>query len=92
MSEIQSNESASKIVRTLDGVVVSDKMQKTITVKVERQVKHALYGKYLKRSTKLHVHDENNEAKIGDVVRIRETRKLAKTKAWSLVEVLRKAS
>lgn len=77
--------------RTVEGRVVSDKMQKTITVAVERQVKHPLYGKYLRKTTKLHVHDENNEARIGDVVLIRETRPLAKTKAWALVEVVRKA-
>jgi len=86
------SENENKIVRTLEGVVVSNKMQKTITVAVERQIKHALYGKYLKRTTKLHVHDEENVAQAGDVVRIRETRKLAKTKAWTLVEVLRSAS
>jgi small subunit ribosomal protein S17 len=77
--------------RTVEGRVVSDKMQKTITVAVERQVKHPLYGKYLRKTTKLHVHDENNDAKPGDVVLIRETRPLAKTKAWALVEILRKA-
>lgn len=77
--------------RTVEGRVVSDKMQKTITVAVERQVKHPLYGKYLRKTTKLHVHDENNEARIGDVVLIRETRPLAKTKAWALVEIVRKA-
>jgi small subunit ribosomal protein S17 len=77
--------------RTVEGRVLSDKMQKTITVAVERQVKHPLYGKYLRKTTKLHVHDENNDAKAGDVVLIRETRPLAKTKAWALVEILRKA-
>lgn len=86
MSETENNK-----VRTVEGRVLSDKMQKTITVAVERQVKHPLYGKYLRRTTKLHVHDENNEAKIGDVVRIRETRPLAKTKAWALVEIVRRA-
>lgn len=80
-----------KVANTLEGRVVSDKMQKTITVAVERQVKHPLYGKYLRKTTKLHVHDENNEARIGDVVLIRETRPLAKTKAWALVEIVRKA-
>lgn len=86
MSETENNK-----VRTVEGRVLSDKMQKTITVAVERQVKHPLYGKYLRRTTKLHVHDENNEARIGDVVRIRETRPLAKTKAWALVEIVRRA-
>ncbi len=73
------------------GVVVSDKMDKTITVAVERQVKHPLYGKYIKRTTKLMAHDENNEAKEGDVVRIMETRPLSKRKRWRLVEIIERA-
>lgn len=77
--------------RTLTGVVVSDKMDKTITVKVERQVQHPLYGKYIKRSTKVHAHDETNECKIGDTVTVIESRPLSKTKSWQLVEVVEKA-
>ncbi|MBD9428185.1 MULTISPECIES: 30S ribosomal protein S17 [unclassified Pseudomonas] len=82
---------AEKTVRTLTGRVVSDKMDKTITVLIERRVKHPIYGKYVKRSTKLHAHDETNQCKIGDKVSIRETRPLAKTKCWALVEVLERA-
>ena len=82
---------AEKTVRTLTGRVVSDKMDKTITVLIERRVKHPIYGKYVKRSTKLHAHDEANQCKIGDKVSIREPRPLAKTKSWALVEVLERA-
>ncbi len=78
--------------RTVTGRVVSDKMDKTITVLVERKVKHPIYGKFMKRSTKVHAHDENNECNIGDVVSIKETRPLSKSKSWTLVEVLEKAS
>ena len=80
-----------KTVRTLTGRVVSDKMDKTITVLIERRVKHPIYGKYVKRSTKLHAHDENNQCRIGDTVTIRETRPVAKTKAWALVEIVERA-
>jgi small subunit ribosomal protein S17 len=82
---------AQKEVRTLTGRVVSDKMDKTITVLIERRVKHPIYGKYVKRSTKLHAHDETNQSRTGDLVTIRETRPLAKTKAWALVEVVERA-
>ena len=78
-------------VRTLTGRVVSDKMDKTITVMIERRVKHPIYGKYVKRSTKLHAHDESNQCRIGDLVTIRETRPLAKTKAWAWVSVVERA-
>jgi small subunit ribosomal protein S17 len=78
-------------LRTVEGRVVSNKMNKTVTVLVERQVKHALYGKYIKRSTKLHAHDESNQCRLGDLVTIRETRPLAKTKAWTLVEIVERA-
>ena len=73
-----------KKVRTLTGKVVSDKMDKTITVLIERRVKHPLYGKIVKRSTKLHAHDENNECRMGDVVTIKETRPLSKNKSLNL--------
>lgn len=74
--------------KTLVGTVVSDKMQKTIVVSVERTVKHPKYGKILRRKSKLHVHDENEVCQIGNVVKIRETRPLSKLKNWVLVEVI----
>ena len=73
------------------GLVVSDKMDKTITVAIERQVKHPIYGKFVKKTTKLHAHDEANDAGVGDTVRIQETRPLSKTKRWRLVEVVERA-
>ncbi|KTC66890.1 30S ribosomal protein S17 [Legionella birminghamensis] len=82
MSNSESN------ARMMVGRVVSDKMQKTIVVLVERTVKHPKYGKIMKRRTKLHAHDEKQVCKIGDTVRIRETRPLSKTKCWELVEVV----
>jgi len=80
-----------KLRKTKTGAVTSDKMDKTITVAVERKVKHPLYGKFVKKTTKFHAHDETNEAKPGDVVRIMETRPLSKTKRWRLVEIIEKA-
>lgn len=76
--------------KTKTGVVTSNKMEKTITVVVERKVKHPIYGKFVKKSTKFHAHDEKNECSIGDTVRIMETRPLSKTKKWRLVEVVEK--
>ena len=73
------------------GVVTSDKMDKTITVAVERKVKHPIYEKFVKKTTKFHAHDEKQECTIGDVVKIMETRPLSKTKRWRLVEVVEKA-
>jgi small subunit ribosomal protein S17 len=81
-----------KTPRTATGKVVSNKMDKTVTVLVERRVKHPIYGKFIKRSTKLHAHDENNECNIGDVVTIAESRPLSKTKTWMLVKVEEKAT
>lgn len=78
-------------LRTVEGRVVSNKMNKTVTVLVERQVKHALYGKYIKRSTKLHAHDEDNACNEGDVVRVAECRPLSKSKNWRVVEVVTRA-
>ena len=78
-------------VRTLQGRVTSNKMDKSITVAIERKVKHPIYGKYIKRTTKLHAHDETNQCNEGDVVTIRECRPLSKTKTWTLVEVVTKA-
>ena len=78
-------------IRSVQGKVVSDKMEKSFVVAIERKVKHPLYGKFIRRTTKLHVHDENKEAKFGDVVEIRECRPLSKTKSWTLVRVVEKA-
>ena len=71
--------------RILTGIVTSNKADKTVTVKIERKVKHPLYGKVIKRATKVHAHDENNTASIGDVVSVKECRPLSKTKTWTLV-------
>jgi small subunit ribosomal protein S17 len=85
-------DTATTTASTLTGKVVSDKMDKSITVMIERRVKHPLYGKYVKRSTKVHAHDENNECNIGDLVTIKETRPVSKTKSWALVSIDEKAS
>jgi len=77
--------------KTRVGTVTSNKMNKTITVAVERKVKHPIYGKFVKKTTKFHAHDEKDECTIGDVVKIMETRPLSKTKRWRLVEVIEKA-
>jgi len=85
-------ESTTEIVqRTLTGAVTSDAMNKTITVMIERTLKHPIYGKYIKRSTKLHVHDENNECGKGDTVVIEQCRPISKTKSWRLVKITEKA-
>jgi small subunit ribosomal protein S17 len=81
------SEAAVKTKRRLQGKVVSDKMNKTITVKVERLVKHEVYGKYIRRSTKVHAHDENNECHIGDTVTVELCRPLSKNKCWRLVNI-----
>lgn len=82
MSNSESN------ARIMVGKVVSDKMDKTIVVMIERTVKHPRYGKIMKRRTKIHAHDENSVCKIGNVVKVRESRPLSKTKTWVLVEVI----
>ena len=79
-----------KLRKTRIGVVASNKMDKTITVKVERKVKHPIYGKFVKKTTKFMAHDEKNECSIGDTVRIMESRPLSKNKCWRLVEVIEK--
>ena len=90
--EIATNVPAKKaLIATVTGRVISDKMDKTVTVLVERRVKHALYGKYITRSAKYHAHDETNECKQGDLVEIQATRKLSKTKAWKVTRVIEKA-
>ena len=81
----------SRLIRTLTGRVVSDKMDKSAVVMVERKVRHPLYGKYIRRSTKMHIHDENNECRQGDTVRIRQCRPISKTKSWQLLEVVERS-
>ena len=81
-----------KKLHTVEGRVVSNKMDKTVTVLVERQVKHALYGKYIRRSSKLHAHDADNACNEGDVVRVREIAPMSKTKNWSVVEIVSRAT
>lgn len=76
--------------RTLEGIVVSNKMDKTIVVKIERKVKHPLYGKYIRRTTKVHAHDPRNVCQEGDLVLIAESRPISKTKSWQLLEVITK--
>ena len=75
---------------TISGRVVSNKMDKTITVVIERQVRHPLYGKFIRRRTKLHAHDENNDCGEGDLVMIQETRPVSKTKAWKVIRLVEK--
>ena len=77
--------------RTVQGTVISDKMDKSITIAIVRKVKHPIYGKFIKRTTKLHVHDETNQCNVGDLVSISECRPLSKTKSWTLEEVITKA-
>ncbi|MEY4590718.1 MAG: ribosomal protein [Pseudomonadota bacterium] len=76
-----------KTARTLTGRVVSDKMEKSVVVLIERRVKHPVYGKYISKSSKLKAHDENNECKVGDLVTIAESRPISKTKSWTLVKI-----
>ena len=87
MSEKQTAEN-----RTLQGRVVSDKMDKSVTVAIERRVKHPIYGKFVRKSTKIHAHDENNECHVGDVVVVEQCRPLSKTKSWRLVKLVERAS
>jgi small subunit ribosomal protein S17 len=83
---------AEKRTRMATGRVVSNKMDKTITVLVERRVKHPVYGKYITRSSKIHAHDESNQCGIGDTVMVAETRPISKSKTWKLVEVVESAA
>jgi small subunit ribosomal protein S17 len=91
---MEATATATNVVRNLRktriGIVSSNKMDKTITVKVERKIKHPLYGKFLKKTTSFHAHDEKNECSIGDTVKIMESRPMSKTKRWRLVEVVEK--
>jgi len=77
--------------RSVSGTVVSDKMNKTITVLVERRFKHPLYKKYIRRSTRLHAHDEGNKCHVGDTVRVQECRPMSRSKCWRLVEILERS-
>jgi small subunit ribosomal protein S17 len=86
----QTNVEQSKTQRTIVGKVISDKMNKTIVVQIERKVKHPLYGKYIRRFSKMYAHDEDNSCKIGDLVVIQQTRPLSKTKRWKLVEIIKR--
>ncbi|HUX26008.1 MAG TPA: 30S ribosomal protein S17 [Burkholderiales bacterium] len=90
MSDTQTVKAA-KVVRALTGRVVSDKMNKTVTVLIERRVRHPLLGKIVTRSRKYHAHAENNEYKLGDLVMIQETRPVSKTKAWKVIKLVEKA-
>jgi small subunit ribosomal protein S17 len=85
MSESSSNP------RILTGRVVSNKMNQTVTVLIERRVRHPLYGKIIRRSTKVHAHDEENSCRVGDTVRVQECRPISKTKSWNLVEIIERA-
>ena len=86
-----SDEASKQTVRTLTGLVVSDKMDKTVTVLVERRVKHPLYKKYIRRRTKFHAHDEENTCNVGDMVSIEQCRPLSKSKSWRLLEIVERA-
>jgi small subunit ribosomal protein S17 len=83
--------SDSRVERVLTGTVVSDSRDKTVAVLIERKVRHPIYKKYIKRSTKVHAHDENNECSLGDTVRVVETKPFSKTKHWALLEVVEKS-
>ena len=74
--------------RSQTGTVISNKMNKTVVVRIDRKVSHPLYGKFMRRSSKFHVHDENNECSIGDTVMIKECKPFSKTKTWSLIKIL----
>ena len=92
MNMIMSEQQVESSARALTGIVVSDKMNKTVTVLVERKVKHPLYGKIIRLSKKYHAHDENNEYKTGDTVVIEECRPLSRTKAWKVARLIEKAN
>ena len=82
---------SNSVERALTGKVVSNSRDKTISVLVERRVRHPIYKKYIKRSTKVHAHDENNECGLGDVVRVTESKPFSKTKSWALLEIVEKS-
>ena len=91
MAEMTDNNTTKKL-HTVEGRVVSNKMDKTVTILVERLVKHALYGKYIRRSTKLHAHDADNACNAGDMVRVAECAPMSKTKNWRVVEVVARSA
>ena len=86
----QNNVAQDKTQRTIIGKVISDKMHKTIVVRIDRKVKHPLYGKYVSKFSKMYAHDEDNACRIGDLVSIQQSRPLSKTKRWKLVEILKR--
>jgi small subunit ribosomal protein S17 len=86
------NEQQAADNRTLQGRVVSDKMDKSVTVMIERRVKHPIYGKFVRKSTKVHAHDENNECQVGDVIVVEQCRPLSKTKKWRFIKLIERAS
>ncbi|MBK5963447.1 30S ribosomal protein S17 [Thiocystis minor] len=86
-----SDDTENKTNRTLEGRVTSSAMDKTVTVLIERRVKHPLYGKFMRRSTKIHAHDETNSCGEGDLVRVEQCRPLSKTKSWRLLDIIEKA-
>jgi small subunit ribosomal protein S17 len=88
---IMTEQQSTKVVRALTGTVVSDKMNKTVTVQVERKVKHPIYGKVIRLSKKYHAHDENNECQTGDIVVIEECRPISKSKTWKVARLVEKA-
>jgi small subunit ribosomal protein S17 len=88
----EANVIESKVLRIQTGSVISDKMDKSATILIERKVKHPIYGKFVRKSTKLHIHDENNDCGVGDTVQISECRPMSKTKSWTLVKVVTKAA
>ncbi len=88
---VEAATAVAKKARTVTGKVVSDKMDKTITVLISRRVKHPVYGKYMSKSSKVKAHDENNECKMGDLVTVSESRPLSKTKTWTLVKIEERA-
>jgi small subunit ribosomal protein S17 len=94
MSDIAMSEKveSKKVLRIQTGSVVSDKMDKSAVVMIERKVKHPIYGKFMRKSTKLHIHDEDNECGVGDIVQISECRPISRTKSWTLVKIVTKAS
>jgi small subunit ribosomal protein S17 len=91
MTEIAENSTARNSRKTRVGLVVSDKMEKTVVVSIERRVQHPVYGKMIRRTKKLKAHDETNDAKTGDTVRIMETRPMSKDKRWRVVEIVERA-
>ena len=89
---MSANETAAVSKRTLQGIVTSNAGDKSATIKIERRIKHPIYGKFVKRSTKIHLHDENNECNKGDTILIEECRPMSKTKSWKLVKIVEKAA